>query len=521
MGRYLNPDEKRGWPRFLITSLICLLFLCIFTGCTADSGASIKSFSDLEKPGTKIAVSSGCPEEALANKKYTQAEIISYSQMNPAYSELTNGKLDACIYARKEMALAIDNGVSGARLLDDNFCMNTVAIGLSRKSHIPDLKEKIDEFIRELKDNGTLDDMYDRWVNKNDETMPDIEEPDHPSDTLIVATTGTVMPYSYFAGAELNGYDIELAKRFAAWLGMGLEFRVIDFGGIIAAAQAGKADCVMSNLFYTPEHAEAIDFSDPLLEVEVTAMVRDTGAVSAASFADYFADGFEKTFIREDRWQLFLTGICTTLLITVAAILFGSLLGFNIYMLCRNGNRAANRITGLFVRLVQGLPVVVFLMILYYIIFRRVQISALIVSIIGFSLIFTAAVFSMLKNAVSAVDRGQAEAAYALGYSNRRAFFRVVLPQAMPFFMPAFLEQITALIKATAIVGYITVQDLTKVADIIRGRTYDAFFPLIASAVIYFVMAFVLTAIVKRIGRRFEPEKRKRIGMLKGVKMHD
>ena len=87
--------------------------------------------------------------------------------------------------------------------------------------------------------------------------------------------------------------------------------------------------------------------------------------------------------------------------------------------------------------------------------------------------------------------------------------------------MPAFLEQITALIKATAIVGYITVQDLTKVADIIRGRTYDAFFPLIASAVIYFVMAFVLTAIVKRIGRRFEPEKRKRIGMLKGVKMHD
>jgi polar amino acid transport system substrate-binding protein len=84
------------------------------------------------------------------------------------------------------------------------------------------------------------------------------------------------MPYSYYKGTELAGYDIELAHRFAAWLGAGLEFKVYDFGGIIAAAQAGNIDCIMSNLFYTPEKDESIPFSDPLFEVDITAMVRDT-----------------------------------------------------------------------------------------------------------------------------------------------------------------------------------------------------------------------------------------------------
>ena len=127
----------------------------------------------------------------------------------------------------------------------------------------------------------------------------------------------------------------------------------------------------------------------------------------------------------------------------------------------------------------------------------------------------------MLRTGVGAIDRGQTEAAYALGYTDRKAFFRIILPQALPHFMPTYKGEITSLIKATAVVGYVAVQDLTKMGDIVRSRTYEAFFPLIAVAVIYFVLAAILTFVANKIEIRIDPRKRPRGELLKGVKTDD
>ena len=156
-------------------------------------------------------------------------------------------------------------------------------------------------------------------------------------------------------------------------------------------------------------------------------------------------------------------------------------------------------------------------MILYYIIFGKVAISGTAVSVAGFTLVFGAAVYAMVQAGVATVDRGQTEAAYALGYGDRKAFFRVVLPQALQHIMPAYKGEITALIKATAVVGYVAVQDLTKMGDIVRSRTYEAFFPLIAVAVIYFILAAILTFIVNKIELRIDPKRRDRSDILRGL----
>ena len=150
-----------------------------------------------------------------------------------------------------------------------------------------------------------------------------------------------------------------------------------------------------------------------------------------------------------------------------------------------------------------------------------VAISGIAVAVIGFTLTFGAAVFGMLKMGVGAVDRGQYEAAYALGHSNRHTFFRIILPQAIPHVLPAYQGEIVGLIKATAIVGYIAVQDLTKMGDIVRSRTYEAFFPLIAITVIYFVLEGLFSFAVSRIRIRIDPKKRRRDRILKGVKIDD
>ena len=491
------------------------MLLC---GCSQE-GEQITSFSQLNKTGTIIAVSTNTPESALVIKDFPDAVIQSYTDMFPTYQDVAKGKITAAVYARRQMELAIENGVRGVCLLDENYTENTIAVALSRKSKIPDIKGKINAFIQELKDDGTLDDMYRRWVIDKDETMPDIPEVKNPQITLTVATTGTVEPYSYYIGRNLAGYDIELAKRFAVWLGADLRFKIYDFGGVIAAAQAGDVDCIMSNLFYTPEHEESVDFSAPLFKVEVTAMVRDADADDNGSLWSTIKSSFVRTFIRESRWRLFLSGILTTLVITVVSILAGTLLGFGVFMACRGGNRIANWITGLFVWLVQGMPVVVLLMILYYIIFGSLHISGTIVSIIGFTIIFGAWTFELVRSSTAAVDFGQTEAAYSLGYTDLQAFFKVVLPQALPLIMPAYKGNISALMKATSVVGYIAVQDLTKMADIVRSRTYDAFFPLIAVAVIYFILEALLTFIVNGIEPLLNPRLRRRQDVLKGVEL--
>ena len=160
-------------------------------------------------------------------------------------------------------------------------------------------------------------------------------------------------------------------------------------------------------------------------------------------------------------------------------------------------------------------------MILYYIIFGSVSINGIAVSVIGFTLTFGAAVFGLLKMGVGAVDHGQYEAACALGYSNRRTFFRIILPQALPHVLSAYKGEIVGLIKATAIVGYIAVQDLTKMGDIVRSRTYEAFFPLIAITVIYFVLEGLIGFLVSRIGVNINPKRRRPADILKGVKTDD
>ena len=473
--------------------------------------------------GKRIGVATDTAEDKLVAELLPQAKIEYFKDAISAYTAVSQGKLDAFVYGKRTMETAIKSGLKGVRLLDETLGEgNKVAVGISPVTKIRDLKEKFDAFIDEIRADGTLEDVQSRWLDRNEENMPEIPVPETSALRLAVGTVGSEMPYAYYVGNTLTGRDIELAWRFAAWLGAELEFKIYDYEGIIAAAQGGDVDCIMGNLYVTPERAESISFSKPYEIAEVGVMVRDTGvqADEYASFWDGIVSSFNKTFLRENRWELFGNGVLTTLLITILSILFGTALGFGIFMLCRNGNIVANGVTRFSMWLVQGMPMVVLLMILYYIIFGSVAISGIFVAVIGFTLTFGASVFGLLKMGVGTIDRGQYEAAYALGYANRRTFFRIILPQAISHILPAYKGEIVGLVKATAIVGYIAVQDLTKMGDIVRSRTYEAFFPLIAVTVIYFVMEGLLGFLVSKMQIRMNPKKRKRESILKGVKTH-
>ena len=147
----------------------------------------------------------------------------------------------------------------------------------------------------------------------------------------------------------------------------------------------------------------------------------------------------------------------------------------------------------------------VLLMVLFYIVFGKVDIAGIWVAVIGFSLNASAYLGEVLRSGIESVPRGQAEAALALGYTPRRTFCRFVLPQAVRTVLPVYRGILINLLKNTSVVGYIAINDLTKASDLVRSRTYESFFPILTTAFIYFAVAWLLALALERFGRRFDP----------------
>ena len=431
---------------------------------------------------------------------------------------LKSAKTDAVLINNAIATLAV-NRDPGIAMFPQTLQDGTFGIAFAKDSPERDAWQKACDAIPE----ETKQAAWEKWTG-SDESAKVLPEQDWPGSngTVQAAVCDTLEPMSYAGeGGELKGFDLEKILLMARELDVHVEFVGMEFSAILPYVQSGKALMGAGSIIVTEERRQAVDFIEyrpASFMLMVRAVQTPSGEAKTGGFFSSVADSFERTFLRESRWKLFLSGVGTTLLITVLSVLLGTALGFLVFMLCRNGNPVANTVTRFCVWLIQGMPVVVLPMILFYIIFGQVAISGTIVSVIGFTLIFGAAVYSMIRSGVGAVDGGQKEAAYALGYTDRKAFFRIVLPQALPHFLPAYKGEITALIKATAVVGYVAVQDLTKIGDIVRSRTYEAFFPLIAVAVIYFALAAILTLIVNRIAVRIDPRRRSKSVILKGVK---
>lgn len=173
-------------------------------------------------------------------------------------------------------------------------------------------------------------------------------------------------------------------------------------------------------------------------------------------------------------------------------------------MFRRTDSTLANPICNVYVKIMQGTPMVVVLMMLYYVVLGKAGIPAVWVAIIGFALNVGAYGSEIMRSGIESVDRGQREAAIALGFTERQAFFNFIFPQAAVTFLPVYRGELVSLLKSTSIVGYISILDLTKMSDIIRSRTYEAFFPLLATALIYFALAWIISMLMSALLSRVD-----------------
>ncbi len=506
-----NMKKYSGFRIMLAVIVMCLLTACGRSDSPQDKKASAPEpeytdFSDLS--GRIVSMLTGAPfEELVLSKAPDVGEFTFFSSMPDMILALKSGKTDAVLNNNAIATLAVNRNPD-LILFPQSLQDGVFGFAFAKDSPEREKWQAAYDSIPEKKKQA----LWDKWTG-SDESAKTLPAQDWPgkNGTVQAAVCDTLEPMSYAGeGGELKGFDVEMILMMAKEMDVHVEFTGMEFSAILSYVQSGKALMGAGSIIVTDERKQAVDFVE-YYPASFVLIVRtknsDSLTSEGISFLESVKSSFEKTFIHEDRYKLFLQGICTTLLITVLSIILGTALGFGVFMLCRNGNPAANTLTRFLVWLIEGLPIVVLLMILYYIIFAKVSISGTLVSVIAFTLVFGAQVYAMVKGGVATVDRGQTEAAYSLGYTDRKAFFRVVLPQALPHIMPSYKGQIKALIKATAIVGYVAVQDLTKMGDLIRSRTYEAFFPLIAVAVIYFILTAILMFILNRLELRINTRK--------------
>lgn len=219
-------------------------------------------------------------------------------------------------------------------------------------------------------------------------------------------------------------------------------------------------------------------------------------------------------FIKEDRWRYLVDGLGTTLVITLFALIIGLLLGFLVaYVRVTHHNtgrmKVPNVICGAYLSVIRGTPVVVQLMIIYFVIFSSFNIHKVIAAVVAFGINSGAYVAEIFRSGIMSIDAGQMEAGRSLGLSYRQTMWRIIMPQAIKNVLPALANEMITLLKETSVSGYIAVQDLTKGADIIRSRTYDAFPPLIAIAIIYFLVVKLMELGVNRLEGRLRQSDRR------------
>ena len=514
----LNITEERDkYIDYSIPYYVSPILVCINRRNFDLAGESIKSLDLSLLDGKNIGVPSNLRSEIKNSfsETYPNGTVKTYDEPQNMINELKKYGLDAVCMSETEInnlddpeLTAVDEAVFSEQRA---FCIDP------EKSR---LKKDMDLLIEKYISDQTLDDLKEKWMGSDSVSQKDVDiAADHSAENgiLNVYTTAKETGYSFINdNGNLAGYDIELIMKIAKELGYVCTFTIAKEDELSNALQSGAADICIG---IDPSRKNE---NDQLLFTEATGenvfkMVLYDPIVKSRNqlFAEKVKESFRSTFIEEERWKMILRSLLTTVEITFFSVVFGTILGILFSTALRSRKKPVSFFAHEISNLLNATPLVVILMVLYYIIFADASIAPLIIAIIGFSLDFANTVAGLFNTGLKAIGSGQIEAAQTLGLSRWVIFSRILLPQASRQMFDSYRAGIINLIKGTAIVGYITIEDLTKVSDIIRSRTYEAFFPLITTALIYIILARIVILLLDFLLDLVEKGKQKRI--LKGV----
>ena len=476
--------------RFVLFPFALGLVMLLAFACGGQQQAVLFESED-DLPGKRVVVQTG----SVYDLEMTEREDIQLFRCNTAtdcIASLVSGKVD--VFKDDEVILSpADQRRQGIQLVVRG--KESFPCGFAFRKEDVALVEQCNAFLAEIRASGLYQEVYDRWMKMESAEQPHIPEDIpvyHEGIPIRVAASTSTAPLGYQVGVgQWEGFEIELLMRFAASVMRPLEIKPYDAAAGPAALQTGRTDIWFGCIFITEERQEQFLFSDPYYECHSAYFIKREND-SAGSGWEAFKRSFHKNLVEDNRWRFIVDGLWETLVLAFWSLVLGTVLAGVVCWMKLSRYKWLRKICKIYISLMHGLPMLVLLMVMFYVVLADTSLNATVIAIISFSMVFSAYVGEVFASAIESVGKGQTEAGIALGFTPVQTFIYVVLPQAVHRILPLYKAEAVSLFKNTSIVGYIAIQDLTRAGDVIRSRTFDAFFPLIVVSVIYFILAFLL-----------------------------
>lgn len=496
---------KNKTTHIFVKSLLILSCAVLLVACHKDSAESRVSIDNAEEVcypkcwddlnDCKVAVIMGSVSDDYLSARQdgitlmrlsTTADLIAAVECGRAdYAALDKLEAPQKYLAQRDMMVMFESAEVGG---DVAFVFNL---------DDSELCEQYNDFFDSLCVCGLNDTIRSRWMECNFDNviMPDIPQP--KGDPVYVATLSSDPPFSYLKDGQWYGWEIEILKLFGQHIGRPMVFMDYSFAALITSVVKKRVDMAAGNVFITEERARNVLFSKSYGSCPEICIGRIAGPTkSALSTNEKFKDRLNENLLVEDRWKMILEGLKVTIYISVGALLIGVVLGVFLCYLKIKTNKLGRWLVRIFNGFMKGVPMLVILMIMFYLVLVNTKISATTIALITFALGVGSNLSELFSNSIASIDKGQIEAGHALGLSDFKCFRKIVFPQAIKKVIRPFKNEVLALVKGTSIVGYIAIQDLTKMGDIIRSRTFDSFFPLFTVTAIYLIFAWLLNMLL-------------------------
>ena len=443
-----------------------LMALVTLLSCEQKKDETLVLYSEADLAGLRVGCSAGSYyEQHLSPREDIDLFIVNTEA--DGMQALMQDKVD--VFVTDEVMLTPESmrmyGVKKALRGEESFDVS-VAV---RKGNTR-LLEQLNAFIAQ----PYIPDLVKKWTEEASVKLPPIPEVPRNATPLLCAVCVNLEPTSYVGeGGEWTGLDPELARRFAASLGRPLEIHFQELSAAMIALETGQVDMIVSSLFVTEERKKSVDFSIPYYHCHPGYFVKDKDSTHRIGFSERL----HMNLVTENRWK-------------------GSILGGFLCAAKRSRRKWLKSLAELYGAFIEGIPTLVLLLLMFYVVFADIGLDTTTVAIVTFSCCFAASSGSIFDTAISTVPHGQTEAGLSLGFTPLKTFTGIVLPQAVQKGLPLYIGACVSMLKETSIVGYIAIQDLTRASDLVRSRTFDAFIPLGVVTILYFVVAWVIRTLL-------------------------
>ena len=403
--------------RIFLMALMCMAFLTMYVKADAQAKSkTIKTVDDLK--GAKIGVQLGTTGDIYSSDYEGDKEgttVERYNKMADAVQALKQNKID-CVIIDEQPALTVAKDNSDLKILEEEFVSEEYAICIAKGND--ELTDKINSALEELKADGTIKSIISNYIGEEKGKHPykTPEGTKYSGKKLVAATNATFPPYEYYENEKVTGIDIDIITAIGDRLGMKVEIADMEFDAIINSVSSGKADVGIAGLTVTKDRLKSINFSNSYAKSKQVIIVKAGKEGNKIGIVEKF----KKNFIKDNRWKYITKGLKNTLIIAIFSAILGIILGFLVAFVRVTHDRTGkikllNRVCKLYLTVVRGTPMMIQLLIMYYVIFKSVNVDKVLVAVLAFAVNSGAYVAEILRSGIMSVDNGQFEAGRSLG----------------------------------------------------------------------------------------------------------